>query len=86
MVCFVRQVSTEHIESAPDGFSELVTVTVQQPGGATYSLSGLVGAGVPLMVTLNKANFSPRVALEGTNLVYSSVSTSVLGAVVGKIL
>lgn len=79
------KVSTEHKEAAPDGFSELVTVTVQQPGGATYTLSGLVGAGVPLLVTLNKANFSPRVALEGTNLVYSSASTSVLGAVVGAV-
>ena len=84
MVQFCRQVSTEHQASAPDGLSELVTVTVQQPGGATYTLSGLVGAGVPLLVTLNNANFSPRVALEGTNLVYSSASTSVLGTVVGK--
>lgn len=81
------QVSTEHVASTPEGISELVTVTIQQPGGATYTLSGLIGAGIPLLVTLNNATFSPRVALEGTNLVYCSPSgTSVLGTVVGKIV
>ncbi|KAI0240729.1 D-3-phosphoglycerate dehydrogenase [Lamellibrachia satsuma] len=80
------QVSTEHVASTPEGISELVTVTIQQPGGATYTLSGLIGAGIPLLVTLNNATFSPRVALEGTNLVYCSPSgTSVLGTVVGAV-
>ena len=79
--------TTDHDVNPREGDSELVTVTVQQLGGAIYTLSGLVAAGTPMLVSLNSAQFCPMVAVEGTNLVFRALSgPSTLGAIVGKIL
>ena len=76
--------SVEHKESAPVGRDELVSLSVQQPGGAIYKLSGQAAGGTPVLVAINDAMFTQPASLKGDILVYKSKSnTQVLGAVVG---
>ena len=77
--------STEHKDSAPEGCDSLVTVVVQQPGGASHRLSGLVGGGRPLLVDIGGATFSQGAALVGDVILYrGQANNQVLPAVAGK--
>ena len=81
----VLQVATEHRAEAPKGLSELVSLSIQQPGGATYVLSGLVGANKPVWGAINGAAFTQGVALEGDLLLYrSAADLKVLSAVTSE--
>lgn len=80
------QVTCEHKEQVTKGLSELVSVSLQQPGGATYSLYGLVAANKPVLVAINDAAFAQGVTLEGDVLVYRSpADLKVLTAVSGML-
>lgn len=80
------QVGTEHVEKAPEGFTELVKVVAQQPGGPIHQICGMVGGGRPQLVSINGAQFPQGALLKGDVLVYrSQANPGVLGAVTGTL-
>lgn len=80
------QVKQEHTFKVPEGYRELVTVVVQQPGGATYRLNGHVGGGFPLLVSVDDASFCQGVLLQGNLIVYrGKADPSVLSSVIASL-
>ena len=77
------QSTCEHNDSGQDS-EELVTVVFSQEGGSSYTVTGEVAAGRPLLVSINGAKFSQRAGLFGNNLLYrSQADPTNLGAVIG---
>ncbi|XP_013380065.1 uncharacterized protein LOC106151380 [Lingula anatina] len=66
------QLSTSHEEQVPAQLECLVSVVVQQQGGAIHQVGGFVSAGTPMLAQINGASVSTPVSLAGNVLVYKS--------------
>ncbi len=79
------QISNEHKDQCSEGLKELATLTVTQTGGASYKLSGAVGAnGRPVLISINDLVLTQGIELTGNLLLFKSSASQVLGAVIGE--
>ncbi|XP_013409144.1 D-3-phosphoglycerate dehydrogenase 2, chloroplastic-like [Lingula anatina] len=80
------QLSTSHEEQVPTQLECLVSVEVQQQGGAIHQVGGFVSAGTPMLAQINGASVSTPVSLAGNVLVYKSqANPQVMPAVAGAL-